>query len=72
MSQTVAQLQARISALEAFICDVVRSQTFTHYGRTEAENKSLRTPLGNRAAVLVGMAELPTNGGLNTELDSIS
>lgn len=65
-------LLARVAALEAFVADVVRVQTFTIYGRTISDSRPARTTLGNRAAVVLGMPELPTLRGLDPSLDSRS
>jgi hypothetical protein len=70
------ETNARIAALEAFVADVLRSQTFTAYGQKQPDgsrkDEPRRTPLGNRAAVLLGLPEHPTNGGLDTSLDSVA
>lgn len=73
---TTIELERRIAALEAFVGDVMRSQTFTAYGQVQPDGSrkdaALRTPLGNRAAVILGLPEHPTNGGLDTTLDSVA
>jgi hypothetical protein len=70
------ETNARIAALEAFACDVLRSQTFTAYGTVQADgsrkDEPRRTPLGNQAARILGLPEHPTKGGLDTTLDTIA
>lgn len=72
----VIDLENRVATLEAFVGDVMRSQTFTASGQVQADGSRKdaprRTPLGNRAAVILGLPEHPTNGGLDTSLDSVS
>lgn len=71
-NRILADKTTRIAVLEKFVRDVMHINTFTDYGRTPEENTPLRTPLGNRAAVLLGLPEHPTQGGLDTSLDSVS
>jgi hypothetical protein len=67
---------ARIAALEAFACDVMRSQTFTVYSAVQADgtrkDEPRRTLLGNQAARILGLPEHPTLCGFDTEVDKVS
>jgi hypothetical protein len=69
---TSIEMENRIAALEAFVADVVRAETFTVYAFGKGADEFRRTPLGNRGAALMGLPPYPTNGGLDTTLDSVS
>lgn len=69
---TSIEMENRIAALEAFVADVVRAETFTVYAFGKGADEYRRTQMGNRGASLMGLPVYPTNGGLDASLDAVS